>query len=267
MDSIRSAAAAASHARATVVVTTSWDDGHCLDEQLADVLADHGVAASFYLAPKNAEIRADRRLSHASIRRIAQSFEIGSHTLTHPRLTRLDSASAAREIALGRDELEQVVGKSVTSFCYPYGAYNVQHVKMVEDLGFVVGRTTRRFCVEWPSNLLQMSTTSHAVRRKADAWPVLRRSRTASQALSTWASWDVLARRLFEEALVKGGVYHLWGHSWEIEENGDWQRLRSFLRYVASVPGVLFLTNGELARPVEAHAEEQLRLPRTRPCR
>jgi peptidoglycan-N-acetylglucosamine deacetylase len=76
---------------------------------------------------------------------------------------------------------------------------------------------------------------------------VLRDSRPPGAAWTTWRNWDVLARQMFQEARAAGGIYHLWGHSWEIEAHGDWVRLRGLLRYIAGHDGVTFLTNGELA--------------------
>ena len=55
-----------------------------------------------------------------------------------------------------------------------------------------------------------------------------------------------LGEYIVDEAMTEGGVYHLWGHSWEIEANGDWPRLRSLLRYIADQDEVRFLTNAEL---------------------
>lgn len=43
-----------------------------------------------------------------------------------------------------------------------------------------------------------------------------------------------------------GGVFHLWGHSWEIEHNKDWGRLERVLSYFANRSDVKYLNNGEL---------------------
>jgi peptidoglycan-N-acetylglucosamine deacetylase len=232
---------------APVLVTTSWDDGHQLDERLAAELDDHGFAATFYIAPRSAEIPPARRLTRAALGDLATRFEIGSHTLTHPHLTRLPLAAAAREITQGQAELQQMTGQAAISFCYPYGAYRAEHVAAVRAAGFQVARTVRRFCTAPPADPLQLATTTHAARYLGDAWPVLRGSRAPGAAWVTWRHWDVLARQLFQEARAVGGVYHLWGHSWEIEAHGDWARLRGLLRYIAGHDGVTFLTNGELA--------------------
>ena len=53
-----------------------------------------------------------------------------------------------------------------------------------------------------------------------------------------------LSRLIFDRVLRHGGVFHIWGHSWELEEGGLWSAFEEVLRYVARRPGVLYLTNG-----------------------
>lgn len=238
-----------------VMVTTSWDDGHELDTKVADVLDELGIAGTFYISPQSAEIPSRKRISDATLLDLAERFEIGSHTLTHPHLTRLPLKIAAREIRLGNEALQDVLGRPVTSFCYPYGAYHSQHVELVRTAGFLVARTIRRFCTGAVADPLQMGTTTHAARYLADGWSVARRSRTVRQACAMWGNWDDLARQLFQEARAGGGLYHLWGHSWEIQKNDDWSRLRSLLRYIAD-HDVAFVTNGELAERARAYGDQ-----------
>src|SRR5262249_2962910 len=40
---------------------------------------------------------------------------------------------------------------------------------------------------------------------------------------------------LIDLACARGGVLHLWGHSWEVEEKAYWHQLEDFLRRVAEV--------------------------------
>ena len=230
---------------AQVIVTTSWDDGHELDSKLAAVLVDHGVAATFYVVPRSPT--ADR-LSASALLDLAGKFEIGSHTLTHPRLTRISPTEASREISLSKSVLEQMIGQEVASFCYPYGSYRDEHVEMVRSAGFLAARTIERFCTMAPAEPLRMATTVHAARYRRDGLRLARRSRRLRQAWVTWADWSSLGRLLFEEARTQSGVFHLWGHSWEIEANNDWGRLRSLLQYLVDQEGTRFVTNGELVR-------------------
>jgi peptidoglycan/xylan/chitin deacetylase (PgdA/CDA1 family) len=48
-------------------------------------------------------------------------IEIGSHTETHPHLSRLSAAEVERELSASRAALEDRIGKSVHTFAYPYG--------------------------------------------------------------------------------------------------------------------------------------------------
>ena len=229
-----------------IFVTTSWDDGHELDTKLALVLADYGYSGTFYVSPLSHEIPLRKRIPDSSLRNLSARFEVGSHTLTHPHLTRISTVDAAHEITDGKRAVEDVLGQAVTSFCYPYGAYHLRHVEMVRAAGFRVGRTIRRFSIEPTSDPLQMATTTHAARHKADCWQASRRTTSLPKVIPMWRHWDILARRVFEDAYEKGGVIHIWGHSWEIEANADWQRLSSLLKELADRDNVTMLTNAEL---------------------
>jgi peptidoglycan/xylan/chitin deacetylase (PgdA/CDA1 family) len=74
----------------------------------------------------------------------AQGWEVGAHTLTHPYLTRLPPEDAWREIAQCREELQQLVGEEVYSFCYPYGDFDEQVVRMVQESGYRTACTVRK---------------------------------------------------------------------------------------------------------------------------
>ena len=45
-----------------------------------------------------------------------------------------------------------------------------------------------------------------------------------------------------------GGVFHLWGHSWELEQTAQWTRLEDVLRLLGEQPReIRRVTNGELS--------------------
>jgi peptidoglycan/xylan/chitin deacetylase (PgdA/CDA1 family) len=54
----------------------------------------------------------------------AALVSVGSHTLTHPVLPRLEPAAVARELRESRHRLEARLARRVEDFCYPYGAWN-----------------------------------------------------------------------------------------------------------------------------------------------
>lgn len=232
----------------TVTVTTSWDDGHVLDLRLADLLAGHGLPGTFYIAPRNVEIDAGLRLSAEQMRELADRFEIGGHTLNHVRLPSVPLDVADAEIRDGKAFLEDILQVTVDSFCYPGGAYGREHVGLVRRAGFTVGRTVKRWVTAEPADLLQVGTTAHAYRHLKDLGPLARLYRRHPlRAVSRFRNWDDLAIDQFDAIATAGGVFHLWGHSWEVDANHDWERLERVMGHIAGRPGVHYVTNGSLS--------------------
>jgi peptidoglycan/xylan/chitin deacetylase (PgdA/CDA1 family) len=61
---------------------------------------------------------------------------IGSHTRTHPRLPELDAEAKRGEIRGSKARLEEVLGRSVTAFAYPYGQFDDDARRAVEEAGY-----------------------------------------------------------------------------------------------------------------------------------
>src|SRR5215475_189864 len=114
-----------------VIVTSSWDDGHKYDLRLARMLQQYGLKATFYVSPRNREWTAGDLLTQNEIRDIGDHFEIGSHTVTHPRLPAIPQSQATREIFDSKAILQDITGQEVNSFCYPGGAYTPIHPRLV----------------------------------------------------------------------------------------------------------------------------------------
>jgi peptidoglycan/xylan/chitin deacetylase (PgdA/CDA1 family) len=230
-----------------MAVTTSWDDGYKLDRRVAAMLERAGVAGTFYIAPRSCEIPAEARLTPDDIRSLASGFEIGGHTLTHVRLPRLGVREAAQEIRHGKYLLEDMIQSPVRSFCYPRGEYRPCHLDLVRQAGFSLGRTVRRHETAFPRDPLQTATTVHAYRhwRDVPAIASLAGFQPAAAAARFW-NWDDLAIALFDRTLAAGGLFHLWGHSWEIDAHDDWGRLERVLRHIGGRTSVRYITNGDL---------------------
>ena len=58
---------------------------------------------------------------------------IGAHTFTHPVLPSLDDLTARREIVDAAAPLEDVVGRPVRHFAYPYGLRNTRDVALARE--------------------------------------------------------------------------------------------------------------------------------------
>ncbi|GAA4354006.1 polysaccharide deacetylase family protein [Hymenobacter saemangeumensis] len=73
---------------------------------------------------------------------VAAGWEIGAHTLSHPRLSTLPLAEAAQEIRESKARLEAGLHTTVETFAYPYGDLNPAVKQAVRAAGFALGIAT-----------------------------------------------------------------------------------------------------------------------------
>jgi peptidoglycan/xylan/chitin deacetylase (PgdA/CDA1 family) len=62
--------------------------------------------------------------------------EVGAHTWSHPRLSAHPDETQRREMARGRQTLEEWLGHRIAGFAYPYGAYSESSVAIAREMGF-----------------------------------------------------------------------------------------------------------------------------------
>jgi hypothetical protein len=235
------------HGASTAFVTTSWDDGHIYDFAVANLLDDYELPGTFYIAPHNCELPVRSRLRDRHVAELASRFEIGGHTLTHLRLTGLDDDQAAQEISAGKHHLENCIGRRITSFCYPGGEYAPAHRDMVRDAGFDLARTVERHRIDRPTSDMEVPTTFHAYQHLRDGRAALRMARGDARLASRYfLHWDEWAMALFDQVVADGGVFHLWGHSWELTERHDWDRLERVFEHISRRSAVTYITNDRL---------------------
>ncbi|GAV21545.1 polysaccharide deacetylase family protein [Carboxydothermus pertinax] len=70
-------------------------------------------------------------------------IEFGAHTVNHPRLTKVPLTVAEKEIVDSKKMLEEHFKRPIKYFCYPYGLYNDQIIKIVKKAGFRAATTTK----------------------------------------------------------------------------------------------------------------------------
>ncbi len=236
------------HDPKVVYVTTSWDDGHRLDVRLAALLQKYGIKGTFYVCPEDREFQREDLLSIEDLLSMSKDFEIGGHTITHPHLTKIPIAQADDEIALSKAYLEEILQREVTSFCYPYGDYNAEVKDIVKKYGYSMARTTKRYVFDIPQDLFAVPTTFHTYSHYSDLHKILPLARFSLHTMKNLWDWENLAITLFERTCQMGGVFHLWGHSWEIEKLNGWQKLENILAHIAQKGNVVHQTNTEISK-------------------
>lgn len=229
------------------IVTTSWDDGDYADLRVAELLQSRGVAGTFYV-PINYRMRP---LDPAQVRSLASAgFEVGAHGFSHKLLCGLPPAQLIEEIGPCRPILEDITGREVRMFSYPGGRYDVRVVRAVREAGYWGARTVRMLATLPSSHPFEMPTTlqvfphprltylKHVARERT-----LESVQTCLLQMPRLGSWLDLAKRLFDQVLERGGIWHLCGHSWEVERLGLWAGLCEILDYVSRRDDVSYVQN------------------------
>lgn len=135
----------------TAVIT--FDDGYADNLAACTELQKRGMRASWFIvtgaigeAPTwPADGRpAGRLLNAAELREMrAAGMEVGSHTVSHVRLTEVDDTCLHQELRNSRAALEDLLGHAVTSFAYPFGAWDARCAAGVRQAGYTAACTTR----------------------------------------------------------------------------------------------------------------------------
>jgi peptidoglycan/xylan/chitin deacetylase (PgdA/CDA1 family) len=71
----------------------------------------------------------------------ANGIEIGSHTMTHPILTKVGDEQLRRELRESRSRLEEALKRRVDLFCYPNGDYDQRVSREVARAGYRIAVT------------------------------------------------------------------------------------------------------------------------------
>jgi peptidoglycan/xylan/chitin deacetylase (PgdA/CDA1 family) len=82
-------------------------------------------------------------LSWEQVREMSDNgISFGSHTLTHPFLTKISRKQVQKEIHFSKDIIEQRIGKPVTSFAYPSGDFDSDIKEIVKKTGYSAAVST-----------------------------------------------------------------------------------------------------------------------------
>jgi peptidoglycan/xylan/chitin deacetylase (PgdA/CDA1 family) len=135
-------------------VLITFDDGYKSNLEIAvPMLRRRGFTATFFvvaglLGGTNAwdedELQ-EPLLSEADVRSMhALGFEIQSHTLTHPHLTRLSPFDLSHELGDSRRLLEGILDAPVDVIAYPWSEHDADVRQAAADAGYDAGVVLRR---------------------------------------------------------------------------------------------------------------------------
>jgi peptidoglycan/xylan/chitin deacetylase (PgdA/CDA1 family) len=113
-------------------IALTFDDGpnDAATPELLEVLARHGVRATFFMMGDFAKLRPE------IARRVAAGGHLlGNHTMSHPRLSVQPAARVRQELADCKAVLEDITGAAIDFFRPPFGARRPMVLRAARELG------------------------------------------------------------------------------------------------------------------------------------
>jgi peptidoglycan/xylan/chitin deacetylase (PgdA/CDA1 family) len=132
-------------------------------------------------------------LTYEQAKLIANQFEVGSHTITHRHLTKLDPLEARIEIAESQQILREMFNQRIEKFCPPRGYINT-------ELTLFASQFYKEMRLTKGPNLVHVHPDSGA---------------------NGNVPWLDVAEQKDD--------LHLWMHSWELDKYNEWDNLEDFL--------------------------------------
>lgn len=227
--------------------TLSYDDGAAQDARLIKLMNKYGLKGTFnlnsgLLGQKSTllcrgTMVEQNRFKRDRIRQIYQGHEIAAHSSHHPDLTAISQSERVEEILGDQKELERIAGYKVQGFAYPYGSYDEGVIQLLEHSPMVYARTTQstgRF--DLPENFLKWNPTC---RHRED------RMEELGEKFLNCRLNDTDSPILF----------CLWGHSYEFDIPGEWERMERFFEKIAWHRDIWYATNIQIVLALEISAE------------
>lgn len=226
-------------------LTLSYDDGTIYDKKLVSLLKKYDMKATFNLNSGLLGQKEHRMINGINtdfsqiepweVKTVYADQEVASHTVNHSSIVGLSQNMGAAEVLKNKQRLEELTGRPVRGFAYPYGSYNELAEEILSACGIEYARTadsSNDFDI--PQDFLEWHPTCHH-----DAPELLK-----------------LAEKFCNDDSLQPQLFCIWGRSYEFAQKDNWQVLEEFMKYVSDYrEKIWFATSIEIVDYVKAFRE------------
>ncbi len=121
------------------VAAVTFDDGIASAIEFGEpVLQEAGAPGTMFLTLETLGVGG--RLTEADAPAlVARGWEVGSHTMSHPTLTKVDDLALAAELSSSKEAIERLTGRPCLSIAYPKGRADARVVGAAMTAGYRAG--------------------------------------------------------------------------------------------------------------------------------
>lgn len=223
--------------------TISYDDNVTQDERLIELMRKYEIKGTFNIIPgwfakegtvfPVGEIYANVTKKKALEIYKDELIEVANHGFNHKKMTTLSKLLQMEDIIKCRKKLENMFGKITTGFAYPYGWYDESLIEVLRDAGISYARTvcsTGEFML--PDDWLELHPTCHHDDERLE--------QLAEQFLN-----DEISEHPY--------MFYVWGHTFEFDQNDNWEVISSLFEKISGKEDVWYATNGEICEYHKAY--------------
>lgn len=123
-------------------ISISIDDGYKCTIDAIDVLCQYDIPVSLFITA--GELGKDQYLSVSDLSEISKlsNVTIGSHGLSHQRLSTMSYNDQNFELQKSKDILSEIIGKSVNGISFPHGSFNEDTIEILQKLNYEYAATS-----------------------------------------------------------------------------------------------------------------------------
>lgn len=216
-----------------IQIVQCWDDGVVDDIRLVEILRKHDAKATFNLNPGlHSSVRGNGwrfrdckdvlRMTLGELAEVYRGFSIANHSMTHPFPLKIELAEWKTDVEDGKKHLEDLFGRPIPGFAYPFGQTSPEIARVVEEAGHTYARTTMKATPCFPpASPFLFAPDCHFLAK--DFWERLERAKTSP-----------------------GGVFYFWGHSYELVTDEEWSGFEQTIQRLSADPELKWVDVHEL---------------------
>ena len=227
------------------VVTLSYDDGVVQDIRLSEIAKKYGLKVTFNIntglycdeGAERGKFYGRMKLSEAQKLYINSGNEVAVHALTHPFLEQLTENEIINEIMTDRNNISKQFNCIANGMAYPFGTYDERVIDILRKCGIVYSRTTKSTeNFSFPTDWITLNPTCHHGNPRL------------MELAEKFAEGDRWERSI---------MFYLWGHSYEFDDNDNWEVIEKFAEFIGGRDDIWYATNIEVYNYVKAYESLQ----------